>query len=286
MTTRNTEPPAPGRLVDHATLAVRELGPVADELRRLGFPSLYGGAHSNGVTQMTVVPFADGSYLELISTIESDGRPDSYWWSRHIAEGAGPCAWCLESSDLADAVRRAEAAHIPARGPVMMSRRRPDGLVAEWSLAFLGEGEPGATLPFLIDDLTPRETRVPAADAAPGSIRGIAEVVVAVADLEREVDRFAALFGCTRSASFDATDLDASVVRLDGSPVALAYPTGSSALRKRLDAFGPSPVAFILSTADFDVAASTFDLSRSDWFGREIGWIESPLLGPGWIGIS
>ena len=60
--------------IDHATLAARSLDPMVEALRGLGFGPTYGGAHSNGVTHMSLVSFPDGSYLELISTLEPGAR--------------------------------------------------------------------------------------------------------------------------------------------------------------------------------------------------------------------
>ena len=84
--------------IDHATLAARELEPLSDLFRRLGLDPVYGGTHSNGITHMAVLGFPDGSYLELISTLQP-GQP-SPWWEQAIHTSAGPCAWAVRVTGI------------------------------------------------------------------------------------------------------------------------------------------------------------------------------------------
>jgi len=63
-------------------------------------------------------------------------------------------------------------------------RTRPDGVSLRWRAAFLR-----APLPFLIEDLTPRDLRVPGGDATrhANGVTGVATLVVAARD-ERPVN--------------------------------------------------------------------------------------------------
>jgi len=53
--------------VDHVTAAGKDLKAMQASLAAVGLASEYGGPHSNHATEMAVVSFADGSYLELIA---------------------------------------------------------------------------------------------------------------------------------------------------------------------------------------------------------------------------
>ena len=241
--------------IDHVTVAGRDLETLSARYRALGFEVVYGGAHSNGVTHMAVVTFADGSYLELISTIEP-GRADSPWWGRHIAGDGGPCAWAVETDDVAAEAARVASLGIPVRGPVAMHRARPDGQVAAWTLAHLGEGEPGATLPFVIRDTAPRELRVPpSAEGGPGAVMGVAEVMLGVADLDEATALFRRVYGWPEPVVSQDARLGARVARFENTPVALV---------DRVGPFGPSPLAFTLEVRDVDAARERFGLGPND----------------------
>lgn len=250
--------------IDHVTLAGSDLDRLRGVLSRAGLASVYGGAHSNGVTHMALVGLGDTSYLELISTLDAEG-PASPLWPRLIAGDAGACAWALRTDDLAAELERVAALGVPVRGPVPLHRRRPDGVDLRWQLGFLGAGEVGSFLPFLIEDETPRELRVgpalvagtsprvegEAADgqrtAPVGPLAEVACVVLASEEVERDLESLERVYGLARGAEEEWPELDARVVALAGGPVAIASPTSSGGwLGRRLRRFGPSPCAFLL----------------------------------------
>jgi hypothetical protein len=53
--------------VDHVTIAGRDLKQLQSQFAATGILSEYGGKHSNGLTEMAIASFADGSYLEFIA---------------------------------------------------------------------------------------------------------------------------------------------------------------------------------------------------------------------------
>jgi hypothetical protein len=232
--------------IDHVTVAGPDLAALEAEFRATGIEPVYGGRHSNGVTHMSVVGLGDGSYVELISTVEP-GRADSPWWGRHIAGGAGPCAWAAAVDDVAAEAARVAALGVPVRGPFAMHRALPDGRTAEWDLAHLGEGEPGSLLPFVIADRTPREVRVP--PPAAGAPARVLEVVIAVHEIAPAAALFRRVFGWEEPVESSDARLSARVARFEGTPVALAAPEGDGLLADRLARFGPSPCGFALGDA-------------------------------------
>ena len=82
-------------LIDHVTIAGADLAALQQGFTNAGLTPDYGGVHSNGVTHMAALGFDDGSYLELISTVEP-GK-ESPWWPKQIAADGGPCAWCART---------------------------------------------------------------------------------------------------------------------------------------------------------------------------------------------
>ncbi len=232
--------------IDHVTVAGRRLATLEDEVRRLGMTPAYGGAHSNGVTHMSIVSFCDGSYLELISTIEPD-HGDSPWWSRQMATDAGPCAWALAVSDVAATSERLRGLGIEVRGPIEMSRSLPDGRSAEWILSFIGRGEPGQELPFIIQDRTPRSVRVPAPQK--DAFDGVSLVTIAVTDFDQAAERYVRAFDLAEPAIRSDDELAARVARFEGAPVALVGASGEGPVAAHLRVVGPGPVSFEIRPA-------------------------------------
>src|ERR1035437_8949276 len=74
---------------------------------------------------------------------------------------------------------RLKKAGVPVTAPEHGSRKRPDGMSIEWMTADVGNGTPGSTLPFIIEDQTPRAWRVQTSASAQGApVNGIEHVVL------------------------------------------------------------------------------------------------------------
>src|SRR6185295_297462 len=101
--------------IDHVTIAGSDLNRLQKAFSDLGLKPEYGGPHSNGITHMALLGFEDGSYIELISTLEPGQRAP--WWGEAIAADAGPCAWAVGSSDVQSDAQRAASAGITVLGP-------------------------------------------------------------------------------------------------------------------------------------------------------------------------
>ncbi len=161
-------------MLDHVVLVVRDLDEAVREQAARGFTVTAGGEHAGGLTHNALVAFADGSYLELIAfhDARSEAAKIHRWWP--VADrGGGWADFALLSDDLvADVFALGELATLP---PADGGRRRPDGTKLAWRSAVLA-----APLPFLIQDVTKRELRVPGGDAAKhaNGVTGIAAVTV------------------------------------------------------------------------------------------------------------
>ncbi len=262
--------------VDHVTIAGTDLARMRDAFASAGLGTEYGGAHDNGVTHMAFLGFDDGSYIELISAISSDHREIPIWGD-HIANNGGPCGWAARSDNVADELARVSALGVTMQGPFPGSRRRPDGKTAAWSLGFLGDQPPGATLPFIIEDTAPRHHRVqPSPSVAGSELTGVALVVIGVEDLDDAVARFRRVYGWPAPWVREDQDFGATLASYQGTPVVLATPlTGDNWLARRLERLGESPCAYLIGTSDIRAASRRFGLKWTyPWLGRHVAWFD------------
>lgn len=158
--------------------------------------------------------------------------------------------------------------------------------------ASVGPGSPGAMLPFIIEDHTPREWRVQPSPGLRGSgLTGIAAVVLGVANLNTASELFQRAFEwddpVIENHLDDHTDFAATVAHFSGTPVMLAAPAAADSwLSSRLANFGEIPAAFLLQTGNLTQAAKHFRLSTATmWFGRQVAWFDSAQLGGTKLGV-
>lgn len=160
---------------DHVVITVSDLNRAIAEFSDQGFQVTRGGAH--GHTEMAMVLFADGTYIELISLrsvvlrrlLRLAGqtgllrrrlarRPDVYrrlisWFG----SAPGPVDWCIRVANLDEIHAQWENLGIPCLETAAFQRTRPDGQDARWRL-----GSPvDRNLPFVIEDSTDIQIRVP-----------------------------------------------------------------------------------------------------------------------------
>ncbi|MGA2590237.1 MAG: VOC family protein [Bryobacteraceae bacterium] len=265
--------------IDHVTVAGGNLKKLQANLSTVGIATVFGGAHSNGATEMALVSFPDGSYLELIAPHENaDPRAlDQQPWVKFMKEDAGPCAWAVRTKDAAAEVKRLEAAGIAVSAPVRSGRQRPDGVRLDWETAQVGTEPRGTFFPFLIHDFTPREQRAfPQGKPLTKDFEGVTKVVIAVQDLDAAVKRYRKAYELPPAIKQVDTDFGAHLALLGGTPVVLAQPlTSDSWLAARLAQFGEAPCAFVLDARRGHYQAA----STTRWFGIKIAWFDSGKLG-------
>jgi hypothetical protein len=244
---------------DHAVVLVRDLERAVNDYTTLGFQVAPGGVHSGGLTRNALVPFSDGTYLELLAVARPLARLTlrvAPMWTpaarrspllrrarRRTASGEGLLDFALACAS-ADEVVRAVG---PADGPVSGGRVRPDGFQLSWKVAF----PQAAVLPFVIEDITPRRERVPPAPPHPNGALGVHTVTVATSEFGEAMTRFTALLG---REPFETTapmpETRAVEFRLGATVIRLLAPAGRSpVLRRHLARFGSGPYSIAVRSS-------------------------------------
>lgn len=246
------------RRIDHIVIVARDLAEVSEDYRRAGFTVTPGGEHVGGATHNALISFADGTYFELIAFKEPDRPQEHKWWSR-LALGEGLTDYALGSTELAADAEQLRRHGVSFDGPVDGGRQRPDGERLRWRTILLGRGTPTTNdqpaLPFLIEDLTPRELRVPAGEATVHRLptTGVAGLTLVVANLKTTGGRLAEILSATG---------DVSLARAASEGTAMRYPIGrqwievfqpadpSSPAGAHLSRFGDGPYEVVLTGGD------------------------------------
>jgi catechol 2,3-dioxygenase-like lactoylglutathione lyase family enzyme len=235
--------------IDHIVIAVRDLAAASDDYARLGFTVTPGGEHTGGATHNALISFADGAYFELIAFREPDRPQDHKWWGR-FAKGEGTVDFALLSESVDFEGDRLRQAGIEIDGPHDGGRLRPDGQRIAWRN--LGLAAAGAPLPFMIEDVTSRDLRVPAGAATEHSlgVSGIAGLILLVDDLERASAPYQALLDTPGESSTPTIDAVRRARRFtSGSQwIELAEAAPSAAdLQRHIEERGAGPYEIVLA---------------------------------------
>lgn len=223
--------------LDHIVILVEDLDAAQRQWRDAGFTVTPGGVHADGLTHNALICFADGSYIELLAFRAQPGT--AHRWDRFRAF-PGPIDYAIAVNDLPAFVQRLNSRGLNYTEAIEGGRQRPDGTSIRWRTSWPLQSAEG--LPFLIEDLTPRELRVPEGERRnhPNGAVGIADLTVAVNDPDCAARNLAALLG---SATINADEprafaMGSAVLRVCPLP---KYP----ALTRR----GPGPAAFAVALA-------------------------------------
>jgi len=179
---------------DHAVIVVPDLETAILNFQTLGFQVQRGGV--SGPTHNALIYFRDGTYIELITPIRRSAR--IVFRGLHAAGLLGLIArrqrgimarflmwfgtpaglrdWCVRCVSLDRTIERLRELGIETSDAKNFSRKRPDGQVAKWRLA----GPLNTHLPFLIEDVSPTQIRVPFEGHCdhPNGVTGISALVL------------------------------------------------------------------------------------------------------------
>lgn len=206
--------------IDHVVVLVPELDQARQHWAHAGFTVTPGGEHADGLTHNALVCFADGSYIELLAFMKTP--PASHRWAR-FNHFWGPIDYVIATPDLDAALNDLRGKDLPYGNATEGGRKRPDGVELRWRSAF--PTDPAVALPFIIQDVTRRQLRVPDGDAMlhDNAATGIVQVRVDVPEVAAAGDAYDALFGEAEVQPHSRT------YRLQGSRVTLNAPAAGSA---------------------------------------------------------
>jgi catechol 2,3-dioxygenase-like lactoylglutathione lyase family enzyme len=234
------------RGLDHIVIVVRDLAAAARSYEALGFTVVPGGRHPVG-THNALIAFQDGSYIELIAFYEPNAQHK--WW-QPLQRGGGLVDFCMQTDDLRGDTAAFRRAGVEIDDPAPLSRVRPDGYHLKWLLS-IPRGVYAGVAPFLIEDETPRQERVPRQMRHANGVTGIAAVTVAVSDLASVRSWYAAVLGrAGREAVRDDLEAAGADFTIGAHTLEFVAPqTATSQLHEWLRRRGPSPYAAALRTA-------------------------------------
>jgi catechol 2,3-dioxygenase-like lactoylglutathione lyase family enzyme len=244
--------------IDHFVVIAADLDVAIRNYTELGFSVVAGGKHSIG-SHNALVPFSDGSYLELIAFTQPDAP---HPWLQLLRKGGGIVDFCAQTDDLKGDLARFRKAGALMNDPMPMSRQRPDGYMLSWVLS-IPQPPWSGTIPFLIEDVTPRNERVPRLTEHRNLVTGVGTITLAVSNLKSPGRFYETVLG-QKGEAFDQPELDAVGLRFRIGPhgcalVAPARPSGP--LAEWLKLRGPSPYAVTLKTESR--ALDRFDPGKS-----------------------
>jgi len=139
--------------LDHLVYATPHLAEgvrLAEQL--LGVPATPGGQHPGGGTRNALIGLGGERYLEIVGPDPEQEAPTG--GRRFGIDGLTQprlVTWAVKAPGIAARVERARKRGWDPGEPEAMSRRRPDGLLLEWTLTRAPESFGDGLVPFLID---------------------------------------------------------------------------------------------------------------------------------------
>lgn len=273
--------------LDHAIVALDDLGASAQLADALGLIVTPGGAHPGRGTHNAIARFG-ADYLELIAiagSAEAAANPQGRALSAFLRRGQGWLGFALASDDLAADVAAARARGLEIEDPEDGSRLRPDGTLLRWRTARVVGSVWGGRLPFLIEHEMPRDRRLswaPPGGHPLGATRVFA-ASVAVDDLEAVVAEYRLLLGREPTAIEDVPALPARRARFQVGDLRLELlrPTASAGgLAEFVRDRGNGLFLVSLAVPDVDRAVEALR-RRGTSVSQPTRMRRAPLLDPG-----
>lgn len=232
--------------IDHIIIAGPDLDALRANFAALGFNVVGGGRHPIG-SYNYLIGLEDGAYIELLSFYEDS--PKHYWWDAVHERGGGLIDFCMMTDDVGADYAVFKAQGVEMSPLVGLSRVRVDG----YQLSWLNNEVYGAyqgLIPFVIEDETPREERVPKEKHHANGVTGIDTITLAASDLElaRRIMGTALEQG---GEPVEDEDLNACGVAFRVGPQRLEYLApndASSPLHAHIDANRPVPYRISFKT--------------------------------------
>ena len=165
--------------IDHIVIAVHDLDEAIKTYRNLGFTVVEGGRHPVG-SYNALISFQDGAYVEIIAFYEES--PNHPWWDLLHKRGGGLVDFCMQTNDIRADYQGFKDQGVEMTDIVDLGRARPDGYYLEW-INNKTIGKYQGIIPFIIEDKTPREERLPKENVHENGVTGIDTLTLATSDI-------------------------------------------------------------------------------------------------------
>ena len=222
---------------DHLVVLVDDLRVEMERWSQAGFPVGYGGVHAGGVTENALIPLRGDGYLELLASTKPGRRRAALFgkgggsaiarrFQTHLGSAAGLVDISLVVTDLDSTLARVRSRGLGISDPETGGRERADGVRVEWRTAV----PEVPNLPFLIEDVTARDRRVPPTGEA---VASVGRIRVATEDMMAAVSAYEAMLGAALEvgagvARFSVGDLEIEICEsceggLSAGPVSASF---------------------------------------------------------------
>ena len=168
------------RGIDHIVIAGPELDALTATFKSLGFAVVGGGKHPIG-SYNTLIGLQDGAYIELLSFYEHS--PKHYWWDAVHQRSGGLIDFCVATDDIRGDYAVFQMQGVEMSPLVGLSRVRVDGYKLAWTNNEI-YGQYQGLIPFLIEDETPRDERVPKEKVHANGVTGIDTITLVASDID------------------------------------------------------------------------------------------------------
>jgi catechol 2,3-dioxygenase-like lactoylglutathione lyase family enzyme len=232
--------------IDHVVILAPKLEAATRYYQALGFDVRQGGRHSTG-TENALIGLANGAYVELLAFATPD---PAHRWAPKLEFGGGFLDVCLVSDDIGGDVARYLDGGIEMAPIRAMGRQRPDGKELSWRLT-IPKAPWAGQMPFLIEDVSPNEWRVPPAGEHSNGVVGIAALRWVVADHTALSELLSRTLGkIAEPINNDDYNAAGSRIELGATRIEILSPSGDGPAANWLavQKGGPHSMAFLTSS--------------------------------------
>lgn len=204
--------------IDHIVFAVQDMDDAIKTYRNLGFTVVEGGRHPTG-SYNALMGFQDGSYVEILAFYEESLKHP--WWDLLHKRGGGLIDFCMQTDDIRADHQQLRNQGVEMSDIVDLSRARPDGYQLEW-INNKTYGKYQGVIPFIIEDKTPREERLPKDNVHDNGVTGIDTITLITHDVELPKTIMSTVLE-NEATAVTRQDLTASGIRFDVGTHTLEY---------------------------------------------------------------
>lgn len=243
--------------LDHIIFAVADRIEAGQDFAKLGFKSVIGGTHGDGNTHNKLIVLKDGVYLELCAPTDKNSlnihhEDNGENWLYIYNAGEGYAGYAILTDHIDDVEDRVRSGGYPVNENKGSGRVLPDGREPKGKSVTIIDKR----YPAIVQDVTPRNWRVPSANGEtdhPNGVTGVSSMVALVHDLEEGARRYEDLLGVQPQTGSFVEGAETADFQIDGAFITIAAPTDThSEVYKEITKRGEVPYIIRLKTTRKD----------------------------------